>query len=345
MLERRFLLVCAWLLASVSGCSAAEDQVDGASSAASGETKGPGAVEEALQKWNPVSGGGIQTFWSHRPESVSLTALRALAGVPIFQSGPHGDDELNLRSPDQFGHYNPAFVRWLVDVGVSPRGSAVQLATQSSYDANLKPLAETFYWTLDKATKNAACFEKEKEAYAAAIASKQTEGFVERYFFFLNPYYCEHGPEGESDHFYFENGFDGHLGVDGNVAKSVVGFWLRRSMDGTMASFAEGVRKLVQSYEPALLAPRREPSTTAMTRAIAAGLADAAACKDASATAPTAAVKIVILPSGKLSANLPAVKVINAEQAQACVAAKFASQSVPAFDGGALEFSRTISLR
>jgi hypothetical protein len=350
MVQRSLLLACAWVLASVSACSAQGDDVEGASSATSAPAPAPGSVEQALQNWNssgprcsdsgPFPNGGIQTFWCHRPDGVSLTALSALAGVNIFQSGPHRGDELNLRSPDQFGHYNPAFVQWLVDNGVSRRGSALQRATQHSYDAHLKPLAQTFYWTLEKATKNPACFEAQKQAYAAAIAAKDTDGFIERYFFFLNPFFCEHGPETPGDSFYFDNGLDGHLAADGNVIKSVVGFWLRRSMDGTMEAFAEGVRKLVRSYQPELLAPRREPSTTAITRAIDAGLADAAACKDAKATSPTASVRIIVEPSGKLTASLPAASVIHAEQANACVSAKFAAHSVPAFDGSALTFAR-----
>jgi hypothetical protein len=51
--------------------------------------------------------------------------------------------------------------------------------------------------------------------------------------------------------FYSKNGLDG--GVDGNVVKTVVGFWMRRAMDGTIGTFADGLHEVIAAYEPALL--------------------------------------------------------------------------------------------
>jgi hypothetical protein len=222
---------------------------------------GGSAVEAALREWSARSQcasfdyfprGGIQSFWCHRPSSVTLAAVRALAGVEIFASGPHTEGALVLDAPQEFGHYDPAFVRWLMDAAApSPRGSAGQRATQASYDRHMKPLAEIFWKTLTKARAEPVCFAREKKAYADLIAKKKLpRDYYERWFYFMNPYFCIRPPK-QNDTFYFSHGFD--AGVNGNVTKSVVGFWLRRAMDGTMDGFAEGLKALITSYQPELL--------------------------------------------------------------------------------------------
>ncbi len=215
--------------------------------------------ERALRDWSRSSrcpdfdyfpNGGIQNFWCHRPADITMAAVRQLAGVDIFSSGPHKEDLL-LTATNDFGHYHPAFVRWLVDrAGPSPRGSVAQRATQKAYDAHLKPLAEIFWATLGKALQNRECFEREKSAYAGLITQKKLpKDYYERWFYFMNPYFCEKPKKSED--FMMKNGFD--AGVDGNVTKTVVGFWLRRSIDGTMDTFAEGLKKVMASYQPELL--------------------------------------------------------------------------------------------
>lgn len=230
--------------------------------AASGSTTG--RLEEELQKWdarqNQCAGfdyfptGGMRSFWCHRPASGTIAALGKLAGVPIFKSGPHPADDLVLTATNDFGHYNPAFVQWLGAHGVSPRGSAVQRATQASYDSYLRPLAEVFYTTYLKVKSQPACFEREKAAYAAAIAEGRGGEFLEREYFFMNSEFCSH--DGGDMNYFFEHGVDGKL--DGNVVKTTIGFWMRRSMDGTIDEFGAGLGKLIAAYEPELLAAKAD---------------------------------------------------------------------------------------
>ena len=92
-------------------------------------------LETALREWSRSSRctefdyfpqGGIQSFWCHRPERITLAGIRALAGVDLFVKGPHGAD-LALTDASDFGHYHPDFVRWLVErAPPSARGSAAQ---------------------------------------------------------------------------------------------------------------------------------------------------------------------------------------------------------------------------
>ncbi len=306
--------------------------------------------EQLLREWSRKSQcsdydyfpeGGIQNFWCHRPARLSVAAVRELAGVDIFASGPHTKDTLTLDSTDKFGHYNPAFVRWLVtDAAPSARGSAVQVATQPAYDAALKPLAHIFWKTYGKVIGEKECFAREKTAYAALIASHRLpKNYYERWFWFMNPYFCGRGLKA-ADTFYFDNAFD--AGVDGNVTKTVVGFWLRRSMDGTIDAFADGLKKLMASYDPELLTTTYVAADpAALTRALDAGVKGASTCKDPSSKRKPD-VDIVAFPDGHVTAL---VKSPPGTTQVACIEAAFNAQKVPPFSGEKLHFSRSVSVK
>ena len=159
----------------------------------------------------------------------------------------------------------------------------------------------------------------------------------------MNPYFCDKGPQ-KTFNFYTDNAFD--AGVDGNVTKTVIGFWLRRSLDGTMDAFAEGLKKLLASYEPELMAaPARLADPVALTRAVDAAVRSTAACKDPKAKAAAAAVAIVISAEGQLSARLLASRAQATPAQSTCIEQKVASQQVPPFDGESLMFNRSIALK
>ena len=288
--------------------------------------------------------GGLQSFWCHRPGRVTLASVRALAGVDIFAKGPHTGDALKLDAASDFGRYNPAFVRWLVDKAApSERGSAAQKAAQSYYDAHMRPLAEIFWKTYGKAQTDKACFAREKAAYADLIAKKKLpKDYYERWFFFMNPYFCDVAPKPAN--FYYDNGFD--AGVEGNVTKTAIGFWLRRSMDGTMETFAEGLKKLLAAFEPELMtAPAKAADPAALTRTLSAAVNAAAACKDPKAKGATAAIAITISSDGHLSARLMAARAQATPTQATCIENKFSAQQMTPFDGESLVFNRTIALK
>lgn len=311
-------------------------------------------MESALREWSRTTqcqdfdyfpNGGIQNFWCHRPTRITLASIRGLAGVDIFTTGPHPKDDLTLDSASDFGHYDPAFVRFLVDkAGPSDHGSVAQKATQAAYDANLKPLAEIFWKTYAKSQADKGCFAREKAAYGDLIAKKRLpKDYYERWFYFMNPYFCDKGAA-KSFNFYTDNAFD--AGVDGNVTKTVFGFWLRRAMDGTMDTFAEGLKKLIASYEPELMASAgRLADPAALTRAIDSALRSAVTCRDPKAKAASAAVAIMVAPDGHLSARLMAARAQATPAQSTCIEQKIASQQVPPFDGDSLIFNRNVPLK
>ena len=198
--------------------------------------------------------GGYQNFWCHRPTELTEALLEARAGVPMFLSGPHGGG-FNAKAKSDFGHYNPAFVTWLADQ-VAPRSRDVALvaATQGMYDAMMKPLATVFYLTRVKVEAQPACFTRERDMYKRLLAAKTLPmGYYERWFFFMNPEYCARAARGQMDEtYYYRHGMDG--GVDGNVVKSVLAFYIRRSIDGTLPDFVRALDEVIAAYQPDLVA-------------------------------------------------------------------------------------------
>ena len=131
--------------------------------------------------------GGARIFACHMFSLVSYERIVAVAGRAPFRAGPHGSG-LNLHATNDFGHYDPEFVRFVAQHAVPARhDSAFRAATQAHYDAYVGPLARIFYATHQKLVNNPACFAAERDEYAAAIARGDTQDYVEPWFFFMNP--------------------------------------------------------------------------------------------------------------------------------------------------------------
>jgi hypothetical protein len=211
--------------------------------------------------------GGIQNLWCHRPLDFAFRALEADAKVPVFVSGPHGRETLKLDDANDFGHYDPAFVRWLKDTVVPTRDDEFRQRSQPMFDSAATSLVTTFLRVRNKIRAERPCFDREAAAYSAALATHTLpRDYYERWFYFLNPQFCAHEaaaaqtrkprakhssllPEPELA-WYSPRGFDG--GGDGNVTKTVTGFWIRRSLDGTFEAFSELLDKVVTAYAPDL---------------------------------------------------------------------------------------------
>jgi len=180
--------------------------------------------------------GGLQNFWCHAQGSMSLEQVAGASGMGIWRSGPHTLGALDLDEPTAFGHYDPAFVDWLVGHGVrAAEDAAFRGATQDAYDGYARPLARTMWRARRKLQANRDCKARELKAYQAAMESG-TPGYYERWYGFLAADWCT------------EQGYGGRVG-NGNVVKSAVGFWLRRELDGTADAWARGLEKLLVAYD------------------------------------------------------------------------------------------------
>lgn len=201
-------------------------------------------------------GGGMRTYYCYFRSQSTYAQLVKWSGVPIFQSGPHGGAAIDLHSARSFGHYNPAFVRWL-GLALVPRSDEKSFiaATRPLYEKYLQPLARIYYVTYLKLQSNRNYLDNEKRAVIAMMAKgtkkKGAEGWYEKYALFMNPEYFNHARD-RDDSYLMDHGFDG--GWDCNLVKTAVGFWIRRSLDGSDGEFIADLRAMLSVYDPGFLA-------------------------------------------------------------------------------------------
>ncbi len=180
--------------------------------------------------------GGIRSFYCHLKQAFSYGQLEKLAGVPVFVSGPHSKDELDLNAKTEFGHYNPEFVKWLNDHAIPAMDNSVfRRATQGIYDGYVKNLARTYFVTYLQLREVPEYFTLQKIKYKGLMDS----GSV--------PF-----SYGSMEYFGFADLAD--AGYNGNVVGPAVLFWIRRSMDGTDVDFFQGLKRLLKTYDGEFLA-------------------------------------------------------------------------------------------
>ena len=188
--------------------------------------------------------GGMLIFGCHVASVFTLQDLQAASPVPVWDGGPHGES-LDRTRTDAFGHYNPEFVRWAGDALIpGARDPGFRAATQGLYDQQVRPLARVMWLTRQKLEAHPGCAQRELDLYVAHMeggpAGSGWGAHYERWYDFHDPAFC--GPDRDGGAF-----LDG--GVAGNVAKTAVGFWLRRTLDGTDTLWAANLRRLLQTYD------------------------------------------------------------------------------------------------
>jgi len=265
---RRQLLTLAALLAllALAGCGGAGAATGSPATvpvtSEGSRTTGPldsGAIALAREVWSALDRttntcddqfdyfphGGARIFACHLFSLLSFEQFVAASGLRPFVSGPHTQG-LDFTATTDFGHYDPAFVQFLADHAVpAARDPLFRAATQAHYDRYVWPLARIMHATHEKLVSNPECYAAELEEYGDAIANGYTADYVEPWFFFMNPTYCSHR---RADYDVYQ-GTDIDGGYDGNVTKTAVGFWLRRSLDGTEPAFFEALVQLMSAYE------------------------------------------------------------------------------------------------
>ncbi len=197
---------------------------------------------------------------------VAPEALVARAGVAPFRSGPHAATAetlaLDLNAERGFGHYDPAFVQWVVENGVVGEGNpAVRALMQPGYDRHLRRLARLYWLTY-------------ADMAADGFPASTPAGILSDYAAFL-----EGGPIPEGAEGYGADGTPSGFSVFAFTARSerllprldlplgneweakyeantAYGFWLRRRADGTLATWHDGLRRLLRTYDADWLAAR-----------------------------------------------------------------------------------------
>ena len=171
----------------------------------------------------------------------SVTAYRTLAawsGMKPFLEGPHSADKLDTRSRFTFGHYNPAFVRWMRDNLIpGADDDEFRWVVEPIYNRYFRDTARMYLLVYLKLQRDQGYVVREAAALVQKMENKT-----------LNEYY----PWEYSD-FIGDQEIRRHFAGDfywGNVTGCAVAFWLRRHIDGTDGEFFKGLKKLMLAHDP-----------------------------------------------------------------------------------------------
>jgi hypothetical protein len=181
---------------------------------------------------------------------MDLQKLKSLAApLPVFTSGPHGAD-FDFKS-NQFGHYNPAFVRWAGDNLIPAADNAdLRKLTQRVYDTYLREMARYYFLAHTDLAKDTQCRTRMTAEYEKKLKDYEKRPWKE--------------DEGPGD--LFVDATQDYLRAieDGNKqgerrgwstasapyhASVAIGFWIRRDMDRTSGEFLNVLRKLLNTYD------------------------------------------------------------------------------------------------
>ncbi|MDM8557328.1 hypothetical protein [Candidatus Parabeggiatoa sp. HSG14] len=172
---------------------------------------------------NDFPEAGMRIFYCHLKTFLSYEQLQTLVRIPIFLNGPHSKTELKVDAKNSFGHYNPAFVKWLTEnLMPAAKEAAFKERTQPLYNQYVKPLARTYYVIHERLVAHPDYRQKQQANYFKLLKNGQL-------------------PE------YYENLHQ--QGFNSNAVKSGIAFWLRRFIDGTESAFFEGLKTLLMTYD------------------------------------------------------------------------------------------------
>jgi hypothetical protein len=209
--------------------------------------------------------------------TISIGKIQNISGLKIFlPGGPHDEQELNLKDPVRFGHYDPRFLDWVEGNLIPDRSDKwFQGVTQRVYEKSVGPTARALYRShqilfsdpeqladfqakyqvakrdyQDKFRRhltnenmfevNPVPFESIKQQYQKDIESgKLNAGFeLGEDFRWLADYLSFYDSQG-LDNWYLDN--------------TAGGFWVRRSLDGTEPQIFRILQKVLSTFEPNVL--------------------------------------------------------------------------------------------
>ena len=188
----------------------------------------------ALHTWLPER--GLRGLYAKVRTKAGLAVLENLSGVKVFLKGPHQKGKLNLKAKSDFGRYNPTFVRWLATHGIPGRQDPIlRRQLQPVYDKHLRRTARGVYVAHQNLKTQPRRMKQTQARYLELLEAKKDAGeFLQETF--------------RDDTDRYEK--SGHDWYEVNVAH---GFWVRRSIDGTIDEFHTALTRLLETYNPDFL--------------------------------------------------------------------------------------------
>jgi hypothetical protein len=189
------------------------------------------------QTWLDV---GLRYPYAVLKAYASLEKIEAAAGLKVFVSGPHSKD-IDFKSQNSFGHYNPAFVtRTLQTLKTANAIAAFKTLAQQVYDKHLKTTARGYY-----------------KAYQYVNNSPQIQGSQGTITLgeIMDTYKRNMTEESTSSGDYIQNIFNDYAsseekaGMDPYVASTAPGFWTRRKIDNSDKEFFALLEYIISQYD------------------------------------------------------------------------------------------------
>lgn len=172
--------------------------------------------------------GWVLNKYEYIRSLLTYKGFQAMLDYPIYLSGPHTGDELNLNSKYSFGHYNPKFVAQL-------HKSALLMMSEKEFITNTKPLLEK-YSILDFLKKHKSIYE---------ITQKYPDEFNRIKLNFIKGIKDETWPEGE-----YRSMIPPLLDSNDywNWSETSYHFWVRRDIDDTKDIWIGLITDVLNAY-------------------------------------------------------------------------------------------------
>ena len=185
--------------------------------------------EEIVKLWEEISTSFLR---GKIRQPIKPEQWQSWSGVPVFLSGPHGPDQIDFQNKTDFGHYNPAFLKWAEEqIPDQPEGAFYNL-TKSTFDTYF---SEQF----ERLAINAAVLDTMPHFLQEGLAIYKPFLVSGKHF---SPYErlakvgVDYSTEFNGQNYYLD--------------QEALAFWVRRSIDGTYDEFQNIFRKLARIYDP-----------------------------------------------------------------------------------------------
>jgi hypothetical protein len=182
--------------------------------------------------------GGIQIAYYHLATFVGYEKLVKLSPYPIFLSGPHGTENLNLKARFSFGHYNPDFLRWFSDQLMEILQDRAFVKTTSPLFKRYLSMTAKAYWATYKIlNENPEELNTLLLDYKTRIDNRTLP----------SGYYYNIAWEEARNKFVSLKALGEYYAS--NVTAPAVYFWLRRIIDGSHEQFFSMLESLLEAYQ------------------------------------------------------------------------------------------------
>ncbi len=204
-----------------------------------GETEADRALFERMKTYLPER--GVRSLYFAARKHATIAMVEQLFGTPVFRAGPHGEHP-NFESRDDFGRYNPEFLRRLQLAAEGLRADAARVErTRAGFNGRISRLSHTYRRAYEVAHADPAWFATIRSEYQRALSTPGE-----------NPRFVEFDKADK-----LATKLEKEEGIDWYEANAALYFWVRRDLDGSDDALLETLDTVLEAYGVTKEAQRR----------------------------------------------------------------------------------------